>query len=155
MAWYMHLYTSQNSLAQQPQASQAFNLRTTRTCTTTRNKPINPRPNPSLTKNPIINLVAQTHLWPIPRPKPSRVPVVNDPQANKNRDANKNFDPRLDLRCQHCRVRLRCWHMSSCSASSPSAWLDWTAQQWLFGLIFQFLPDFHRFHSLGPVFDLD
>ena len=53
---------TENSLAQQPEAGQACDPRTTCSHSTTRNKPINPRLNPSSTQNPIINLVAQTHL---------------------------------------------------------------------------------------------
>ena len=98
----------------------ACDLRTTCAPSTTRNKPINPRPNPSSTQNPIINLVAQTHLWPSLRPKPNGAPVADNLQANQNREPNKNFDPRLDSRCLHCCVQLRC-------ASNPSTWVDWTA----------------------------
>ena len=132
-----------------------YDMPTTCVRSTTRNKPINPKPNPSSTQNPIINLVAQTHLWPSPRLKPNGALVADNLQANQNRDPNKNFDLLLDSRCLRCCVQLRCWHMSSCSASSPSAWVDWTTQRWLFDSIFQFLLDFHRFDSLGPVFDPD
>ena len=74
-------------------------------------------------------------------------------QQESRRKQELRPTPRLEMSALSCPAQMLA-HVKL-QRKQPFGLTGLTEQWWLFGSIFQFLPDFNRFNSLGPVFDLD